>query len=193
MTADDKTTEKKAAEKKDCPVRGRLCAIGCRLVSIGACKVRLTEKYVLPLALLWARVHMALIFWRSGQTKIANLDTAVTLFEYEYLPKWAENSKDVFGLDLSWTLPKAEIAAPLSAYAELGLPVLLALGLAGRVSAFGLIVMTATIELFIYPGTTEHYHWMTILFLLMATGPGKISIDHFIRQKLMGEDGARCP
>jgi putative oxidoreductase len=176
---------KNAAACPACPMTGGIKGIVCKVISIAQCKIILTEKYLAPLALLWARFYIARVFWKSGQTKIANLDTAARLFEWEYISKWQENSKSIFGMDLSWTVPDPVIGATLATFAELGFPVLLVLGLGARFGALGLLGMTATIELFIYPGTTEHYYWMTILLLLVAVGPGKISIDHFLRKKLI--------
>lgn len=170
-----------------CPITGGIKKMFCKIISIVQCKIILTEKYLAPLALLWARFYIGSIFWRSGQTKIVNLDTAAQLFEWEYIPKWIENSKDVMGMDLSWTVPDPSIAAKLSTFAELGFPILLVLGFGGRLGALGLLGMAITIETFIYPGTTEHYYWMVILLLLLTVGPGKISIDCFLRKKLLKE------
>ena len=168
-----------------CPITGGIKGIMCKVASIAQCKIILTEKYLAPLALLWARFYIARVFWKSGQTKITNLDTAAQLFEWEYIPKWQENSKSIFGMDLSWTVPDPAIGAKLATFAELGFPVLLVLGIGARFGALGLLGMAMTIELFIYPGTTEHYYWMTILLLLVTVGPGKISVDHFLRKRLM--------
>lgn len=161
------------------------CTLTEKMLGLAVCKIHLIEKFLAPLALLWARFYIARIFWKSGQTKITNLDNAAQLFEWEYIPNWEKNSKSVLGMDLSWTVPDPAIAAKLATYGELGLPVLLLLGLGGRLGAFGLLGMAATIEIFVYPGTLEHYHWMTILLLLITVGPGKISLDHFIRRKFM--------
>jgi len=155
-------------------------------------KIKFLEVFIAPLALLWARFYMARLFWKSGQTKITNMDSAAQLFEWEYIPLWEENSKSVFGLDLTWTVPDPAIAATLATYSELGLPVLLLLGLGTRFAALGLLGMSLTIELLIYPGTTEHYFWMTILLLIMAVGPGKISADHFLRKKFFANKATDC-
>lgn len=172
-------------KKETCPVTQRVRTLACKALSIARYKIYLTENFLAPLALLWARFYIGRVFWKSGQTKISNLDRAAQLFEYEYIPKWRENSKDVFGMDLSWTVPDAAIGAKLSTFAELGFPVLLVLGLFGRGAALGLLGMTIAIELFVYPGTAEHYSWMTLLLILITLGPGKISIDHWLRKKLL--------
>lgn len=185
-----KENESNAPSCPVCPMTGGIKGVMCKMISIAQCKIILTEKYLAPLALLWARFYIARVFWKSGQTKITNLDTAAQLFEWEYIPKWQENSKSVLGMDLSWAVPDPAIGAKLATIAELGFPILLVLGLGGRLGALGLLGMAATIELFIYPGTTEHYYWMTILLLLATLGPGKISVDYFLRNKLMKKESS---
>jgi putative oxidoreductase len=74
-----------------------------------------------------------------------------------------------------------EMAAPLAAFAEHLLPVLLLAGLATRFSALALLFMTAVIEIFVYPGAyPTHGVWATVLLFLVATGPGKWSLDHVL-------------
>ena len=131
------------------------------------------------------RFSIAAVFWKSGQTKIEGLvidlvngdfrigwphlsDSALTLFQYEYnLP-----------------LIPPELAAPVAAFAEHFFPVLLLLGLATRFSALALLVMTLTIQIFVYPDAYPlHGVWATVLLFLMATGPGKLSLDHLLQRR----------
>jgi putative oxidoreductase len=38
--------------------------------------------------------------------------------------------------------------------------------------------MTAVIEIFVYPmAWPDHIQWLAFMFILLARGPGKISID----------------
>ena len=115
-----------------------------------------------------ARVAVAGVFWRSGQTKIDGFgisDTALYLFREEYkLP-----------------LIPPDVAAYLATAAELTLPVLLVIGFASRLSALALLTMTAIIQIFVYPsGWPEHILWATALLIVIARGPGAISLDHLI-------------
>ena len=60
-------------------------------------------------------------------------------------------------------------------------PVLLVIGLASRISAIGLLVMTVVIQLFVFPdGWPEHILWIALLVQLISRGPGAISIDYLI-------------
>jgi len=118
-----------------------------------------------------ARISMAAVFWRSGQTKIDGWhlkDSAIALFRDEY------------------NLPVIDpvIAAHLGAFAEHFFPVLLVIGLATRFSAFALLFMTAIIQIFVYPGAWPvHGTWAACFILLIARGPGAISLDHLIARR----------
>jgi len=133
--------------------------------------------WLTPLALLALRLPVAVVFWRSGRTKVEgwnlfNVDPAQAfLFEHE------------FGM------PFPALTAQVTAIAEHVLPVMLVLGLATRVGAAGMLVMTAVIQLFVFPGAwfSDHMWWAVILFAVMALGPGKISLDHLISRALTHE------
>lgn len=131
---------------------------------------------------LLARISIAATFWLSGQTKIDGFvldpigltaqfgrphitDGAIELFRSEYALPW---------------LPP-ELAATLAATAEHVFPVLLLLGLAARLSATALLLMTLVIEVFVYPAAwPTHGLWAALMLYLMARGPGRVSIDHLI-------------
>jgi putative oxidoreductase len=117
------------------------------------------------------RVSVAAVFWRSGQTKVDGWhvsDATLFLFKDEYkLP-----------------LIDPTLAAYLATFAEHFFPVLLLLGLATRLSALALLVMTLVIEIFVYPDAwPTHGTWAACFLLLMAQGPGKLSLDHLIAQR----------
>jgi putative oxidoreductase len=112
---------------------------------------------------LMSRFSLAVIFWRSGQTKLANWDLTLQLFANEYKVP---------------VLPP-EIAAPLSASFELSCPIFLVLGLFTRVACLPLIGMTLVIQTFVYPMSwPDHLVWLTMLLLLLSRGPGVLSLDH---------------
>jgi hypothetical protein len=77
------------------------------------------------------------------------------------------------------------IAAVMGTIGEPALPLLLALSPDARIGASGLIVMTLLIEIFVYSGTQEQYYWLSILTLLVVTGPGPLSLDYLIRRRLL--------
>jgi putative oxidoreductase len=130
---------------------------------------RLAERIPYSLVALIARLAVASVFWRSGQTKVEGFlqikDNTFFLFREEY----------------KVPLLHPDLAAYAATLAEHVLPVLLAVGLASRLSALGLMVMTVVIQLFVYPGGwPEHVLWFALLLLIVARGPGAISLDHLI-------------
>lgn len=122
---------------------------------------------------LTLRLGLAGIFWMSARTKVTGFlsisDSTYFLFEEEYrLP-----------------LLPVDIAVPLATYTEHLLPILLAFGLATRLSAFGLFVMALVIQLFVYPSAflSTHLGWFAMALAVMGYGPGRLSIDHLITRK----------
>ena len=69
------------------------------------------------------------------------------------------------------------------AYAEFVLPILLVLGVATRISALLLLIMTVLLQMFFAPEAlwTTHVYWASILLVLMSAGPGQVSMDQIFR------------
>ncbi len=133
-----------------------------------------------PIADLLLRLWVANVFWKSGLTKIANIDSTMYLFEYEYVVP----------------IIPFELAAYMAIAVELTLPVLLVFGLAGRVAA-GILFLFNIVAVISYPtlnpaGIVQHQVWGIMLLVLLLRGPGKISIDHFIRKRFMNTTGKLC-
>ena len=121
------------------------------------------------LLLIFVRVVLGGIFWRSGQTKVVEgtwfqlTDTTYELFRTEYA-----------GVPLP-----PELAAVMANAAEHVLPALLLVGLFTRGSALALVVMTLTIQLFVYPDAwwPEHSLWTALALVLVLRGGGLFSLD----------------
>lgn len=111
------------------------------------------------------RFAVATVFWNSAMTKLANWDTAVSLFSDEYqLP-----------------LLPPELAAYMAVTIELTMPVLLMFGLFTRFAALVLLGMTAVIEIFVYPQAwPTHIQWAAMLLVLLCRGAGAISVDTWL-------------
>jgi putative oxidoreductase len=117
------------------------------------------------LVALLLRIFPALVFWQSGRTKVDGFtikESTWFLFEQEYaLP-----------------LIPSDLAAVLATLAEHLLPVLMIAGLFTRLSAFGLLGMTAVIQIFVYPQAwATHGLWAAALLAVVAFGPGRWSLD----------------
>lgn len=116
-------------------------------------------------AALAARVWVALAFFRSGLTKIADWDTTLALFADEYhVP-----------------LLPPDVAAVAGTFGELFFPVLLVLGFAGRLSPLSLsavnVVAVLSLSDIAPTALQQHQFWGTVLLALVLWGPGKWSLD----------------
>ncbi len=121
------------------------------------------------LMLLFVRMALAGIFWRSGRTKVDEgnwlsiSDTTYFLFEDEYS-----------GVPLP-----SDIAAQLATWSEHLFPILLVLGLFTRFSALALLGMTLVIQIFVYPEAwwSVHMIWAALALILIVRGGGMFSFD----------------
>ncbi|MBM3393997.1 MAG: DoxX family protein [Betaproteobacteria bacterium] len=131
-----------------------------------------------PLVDLALRLWVGMVFFNSGLTKIANWDSTLSLFQFEY----------------QVPLLPPELAAWLGTGAELVLPLFLVLGLGGRLAAAALFAFNI-VAVVSYPdlselGLNDHQVWGLMLLATLARGPGKLSIDHFIRGRFEPRTGA---
>lgn len=129
-----------------------------------------------PVFDLAVRLWVAWAFIKSGLVKIQSWDTTLMLFEYEY----------------NVPLLSPQLAAWSGTAAELSLPVLVALGIAGRLSSLALFAFNAVAVyayatfLFSAEGTAglqQHILWGTMLLFIVFHGPGKLSVDHLLCKK----------
>jgi putative oxidoreductase len=134
---------------------------------------------------LVARFSIAAVFWKSGQTKIQGLAIDIVNGSFELgWPRLSDSAVDLFRDEYKVPLLAPETAAVLATTAEHVLPLLILLGLATRLSALGLLLMTAVIQLFVYPDAyPTHGVWAAVLLYLMARGPGVLSLDHLIARR----------
>ena len=121
------------------------------------------------LTLLFTRIVLAGIFWRSGRTKVAEdswftiSDTTYFLFQEEYA-----------GVPLP-----SDFAAVLAPVSGPAFPILLVIGLFTRLSALALLGMTMVIQFFVYPEAWRSVHslWAALALILIVRGGGAISLD----------------
>lgn len=131
--------------------------------------------FLVPVVDLMVRFWVAKIFFVAGLTKIESWDTTLMLFQYEYhVP-----------------LLSPFFAAILGTAAELILPVLLVLGLGGRVSIaiFFIYNMMAVVSYhYLWTpegalGLDQHINWGLLLALMMTRGFSKYSLDYWLSKK----------
>jgi putative oxidoreductase len=114
---------------------------------------------------LLARLYLAKVFFLAGLTKVRDWDITLALFTDEYhVP-----------------LLSPTLAAWLGTGAELLLPVLLVLGMGGRVAALGLFVLNAVAVISLgdvaEAALQQHLFWGSLLLALLLWGPGRWSVD----------------
>jgi len=138
---------------------------GCRYTKGLECVLN----FLAPVGDLLIRGWVAWVFFLAGLTKIQSWETTKQLFEHEYV---------VPLIPSTW-------AAFMGTSAELMLPVLLVLGLLGRIPALCLFFFNI-VAVISYPfllteagavGLNDHFYWGVLLMVLMLHGPGKVSLD----------------
>jgi putative oxidoreductase len=132
------------------------------------------------IALLFTRIALAGIFWRSARTKVEEgsfltiKDT--TFFQFSDAPF---NQVPILNGDLG---------AYVTTYMEHFLPILLLLGLATRLGALGIFGMTLVIQTFVFPEMAvwwqTHILWVAMALVLLVRGGGLFSLDRLIGHRL---------
>ena len=120
---------------------------------------------------LAARLFVGQVFFLAGLTKLRDWSSTLDLFAYEY----------------QVPLLPPPVAAVLGTGAELVLPVLLVLGLGGRLAALGLFAVNVVAVLSL-PDMPEaafqlHVFWGSLLAGLVAWGPGCWSVDRWLERR----------
>lgn len=127
---------------------------------------------LIPLGDLIARIWIAQIFLRDGWFKFQNWSSTVNLFNHHYF------------------ISPAFVAALVIA-AEIILPILLILGLGGRIIIllffiFNIITMYSYNFIWTPEGATnlnQQIAWGMLLMLLMLHGAGRWSLDHWLHKR----------
>lgn len=140
-----------------------LMAIHDRLIA------RISGRVPEAIALLFVRIALAGIFWRSGRSKVVE-------------GSWLEISDAthfLFAEDYTGVPLSPDLAAPLATWSEHLFPVLLVLGLATRASALALLGMTMVIQIFVFPEAwwSVHSIWVALCLVLIVRGGGLFSLD----------------
>jgi putative oxidoreductase len=140
------------------------------------------------LVALLARFSIAAVFWNSGQTKVKGFMINIVSGDFHLgWPRLSDSVVELFVDEYRLPLLSPHLAAPLSAVAEHAFPLFILFGLATRLSSFALLGMTLVIQLFVFPGAyATHGTWAAVLLYLMLYGPGRISADHWLAERMAG-------
>lgn len=131
-----------------------------------------SSRWLEGIALLATRVALAGIFWRSGRTKVVE-GTALEIDETQYF---------IFENEFSGLPLPPDLAVPVTTYSEHLFPILLVIGLATRLSALALLIMTLVIQIFVFPEAwwQTHILWVAMASILIVRGAGVFSLDALI-------------
>jgi putative oxidoreductase len=125
---------------------------------------------------LFVRIWVSWVFLKSGWLKIQDWDSTLALFHDEYRVP---------------VLPPT-VAAVVGTAGELVFPVLVIIGLAGRLSALGLFAVNALAVIsyahVLYQpefaaGLSHHYLWGFMLLVIVLYGPGALSADRLLARR----------
>ncbi|MQA20184.1 DoxX family protein [Rugamonas rivuli] len=121
------------------------------------------------------RCYVGWQFFKAGMVKVGDWGATLSLFRDEYMVP----------------LLPPELAAYAGAAGELVLPVLLFVGLASRPAALALFLVNA-MAVISYPqllsfecpaAINDHFYWGAMLLVLVAFGPGKVSLDAWLARR----------
>ena len=131
--------------------------------------IRLFERIPYSFIALLARLSVAWPLWEAGRVRVSGGWDVVT-------PHYSTMTMYLGGYNIRW-IPY-EAAAIATQLAEFALPILLAVGLASRFAALGLLVLIIVFEVFVHPGPYAlHGAWAALLLLVIKAGPGSFSLD----------------
>ncbi|WP_295993422.1 DoxX family protein [Rugamonas sp.] len=121
------------------------------------------------------RCYVGWQFFKAGLVKIGDWSATLALFHDEY----------------KVPLLPPDVAAFMGAGGELTFPVLLLVGLVSRPAALGLFFVNAMAvisypQLFTFEcpaAINDHFYWGAMLLVLIAFGPGRLSLDAVLARK----------
>jgi putative oxidoreductase len=150
-------------------------SLSARVVRLNAGFAQFVDRFQ-PLFALAIRLYVARVFLLSGLTKTHDWNTTIALFENEY------------------RVPCCRRPPPrLGTATELGLPILLILGLGSRFAALALFAFDIVVVIS-YPdlsdaGLKDHTLWGALLLVTFFHGPGKWSLDYLFGRRFAAITG----
>ncbi len=145
-----------------------------RLVPVARRVLNILDTWLAPLADLAIRVALFRVFFYAGLIKVSDWDGTLHLFQFEYAVP---------------LLPYA-FAAMMATTDELVCSTLLLVGFGSRVAALPLLIQAMVIQFSLGAAnpaynSLEHYLWMAMLLVVIARGPGRLSLDHLVRRRVL--------
>ena len=133
----------------------------------------------IPVSIVLLLVRVAIFystaFYASGKLK------------WDGLFELSRSAKFLFGSEFKlnilgavYDMPFPNTMAFLAGIGEIVLPLAILIGFASRFAALGLILMTIIIQLVFPDAWRLHFGWSIYFLIILAMGPGKISVDHLL-------------
>lgn len=143
-----------------------------------------------PLTDLLLRVLVAAAYYLPGTSKVASaslLSIAGRELHYPLSLAPTDATLALFETEYAAPLLSPAVLAQLAVLAEIVLPVLLLIGLCGRLSALGLLgySLLLTFSFTGFQASSARYLallWGAMLLTVLAHGPGKLSVDYLIKR-----------
>ncbi len=128
------------------------------------------EKIPEAIPAFFLRIGVALIFFRSGLTKLQE-------------NSWQLSDQTIFLFRDEYQMPFPILSAYSATTVELIAPLMLLLGVGSRIAAAAMLAMTFVIQFFVYPENyPDHLLWAGPLLYIILKGPGVLSLDYVVRK-----------
>jgi putative oxidoreductase len=151
----------------------------CRILGPINSLLSMIPEWIVNLAM---RLVIFKVFWFSVQTKITGLTIGGQHFAF-----WNVTDSTFLLFDFEYGIPliPSALAAYLGTFGEFFLALMILFGFMTRFAALGLMVMTMTIQFFVYPDAwwSVHVYWALILLYLMRNGGGLFSADRLLLKR----------
>ncbi len=131
----------------------------------------LGQKWLEPVYALILRTYIFNEFFWSGWLKVKDI----------YNGQW-DRVVFIFAEEYKVPILSPSVAAALGTFNEIVFPILLLLGLFGRVAGLVLFATSLLIEL-TYLHNVDHMLWMTMTLYIVFRGCGWLSVDYLIHRK----------
>ena len=149
-------------------------ALLTRLIPTARRIIEALDAWLAPVADLVVRLALFRVFFYAGLVKINDWSGTLQLFQFEYAVP---------------LMPYA-LAAVMATTDELVCSSLLLVGLGARLAAIPLLIQAMVIQFSLGAANAaynslEHYLWMALLLTIIARGPGRLSLDHFLSRRFI--------
>lgn len=127
------------------------------------------------LLIIAARIAAFIVFWSSVQNRLSGSSVLDQKWQFWNV---SSTTKLLYQHDYALPLISSNIAAYTITITQFFLSLFLLLGLLTRISAFGLLLITLIVQIYMAPSAwAAHLLWATVLVYLLKSGGGKVSVD----------------